>query len=206
MGCESGSNPVNLFSSFFDTLAPPVCIGCGRGLRSNIQPLCTQCRRELPWWRVVDGCPQVRDSAGDADPTMPADVESKERVRRLWPDVSAEGSALHAMCRALVRYEGPRSAMDSRLQDRSRNLVWPGRSQIRLAIDHLARRAGRSGRDPGTTNARPRSRRQASPFTPRRPPLNGASTMPIRLRVESRMDSARPLDPLCPRAAIHDTT
>ena len=114
-------------------IAGPGCIECNTPLRTRSSPLCPRCRRELPWWRAIDGCPRC----GTRLPAARGAIRETGAGRSFegCPGCLSDGSGLHA-CRSLLRYEGAVRRWVPGFKS-ARSPFGPGVS-IRLAIDHLA--------------------------------------------------------------------
>jgi ComF family protein len=104
------------WAKIVDECLPLRCIECDRvaspsphSQRTTAAPLCFDCRRNLPWWRRVDGCPRCgfrplatsRSRVGQSED----DTDPFSRDTGACPGCLSSGSALH-VCRSVVRYEG----------------------------------------------------------------------------------------------------
>ncbi len=93
-------------SILLDALVQPRCIDCNATLLGDRRALCGHCRRRLPIWRRVDGCPRC----GSPMPIARTNARSHGQDRRddLFEGCGGcltEGSPLH-VCYTLTRYEG----------------------------------------------------------------------------------------------------
>jgi ComF family protein len=119
-------------SILLDAIARPYCIECNMPHSPESSPLCPPCHRQLPWWRLVDGCPRCGTprTGHNAPDTDRDDLHFEGCAGCL-----TEGSALHG-CHSLVRYEGPVRRWIPGFKN-TRSPFGPAIA-IRLAIDHLA--------------------------------------------------------------------
>jgi len=195
---------MKLISTLLDAIARPCCIECNAPLVSGSGPLCPPCRRRLPWWRVVDGCPRcgtpqamhAGNRHGPSDYAFGEDASAEDAFEGC-SGCLMEGSPLH-LCRALVRYEGPVRRWIPGFKS-ARSPFGPGVA-IRLAVDHLAAELARRIRE--ETTARP-DLIVSIPLHPRRQRSRGFNHVdPIARRIAQGL--ARPWVPdLLER--LHDT-